>query len=122
VTADPELVETPEEAPSRASRAAGGCVLAGLSLMPLAVVFAVSPDAGILTTCGVGTAALWRAVRRPVSDSSATPPPLPEPPSGDVFAGETDEIDRVERGPEGVICIVHPKRVEVSRGPAPTEA
>lgn len=114
--------ETPVEEPEGASRAGGGCVLFGLGGGALAAVFAVSPDAGVLTVWGLGGAVLWWAVRRPVSDSSATPPPLPETPSGDVFAGETDEIDRVERGPEGVICIVHPKRVEVSHGPASTEA
>lgn len=65
MTADPEPVEMPEEAPGRASRAAGGCVLAGLGLVPVAVVFAVSPDAGVLTVAGLGTAALWWSVCRP---------------------------------------------------------
>lgn len=77
MTADPEPVETPEEAPSRASRAAGGCVLAGLGLAPVAVVFAVSPDAGVLTVAGLGTAALWWSVRRTPNHSPPPPKPLP---------------------------------------------
>lgn len=57
---------------------------------------------------------VWLFAAWQVSDSSATPPPLSTTPSGDVYAGETDEVDRVEWGPEGVVCIIHPKRIEVS--------
>ncbi|WP_332758264.1 hypothetical protein [Streptomyces sp. MT206] len=55
---------------------------------------------------------LWAAWG--VSDSSATPPPLPEIPSGDVYAGHVLRVDRVERGPEGVMCTVHVVREEVN--------
>ncbi|MER6484095.1 hypothetical protein ABT264_11205 [Streptomyces virginiae] len=56
----------------------------------------------------------WLAAVWWLSDSSATPPPLPETPSGDVYADERVEIDRIERGPEGVTCTIHPKRTEVN--------
>ncbi|KJY18395.1 hypothetical protein VR43_25235 [Streptomyces sp. NRRL S-104] len=46
-----------------------------------------------------------------MSDSSATPPPLPGTPSGDVFADELVEGATVFRSPEGVVFIVHPRRV-----------
>ncbi|MFD8948532.1 hypothetical protein ACFV0B_06725 [Streptomyces xanthophaeus] len=49
-----------------------------------------------------------------LSDSSATPPPLPNPPSGDEYAGQVVRVDRVERGPEGVMCTVHVVREEVN--------
>lgn len=49
-----------------------------------------------------------------LSDSSATPPPLPETPTGDKYAGEVLRVDRVERGPEGVMCTVHVVREEVN--------
>lgn len=60
--------------------------------------------------------AVWLAAVLHLSDSSATPPPLSGTPSGDVYADESTEVDRVERGPEGVVCIIHPKRTEVPRG------
>ncbi|MFJ9939345.1 hypothetical protein [Streptomyces erythrochromogenes] len=56
----------------------------------------------------------WLAAVWWLSDSSATPPPLPETPSGDVYAGEVLRVDRVERGPEGVTCTVHVVREEVN--------
>ena len=105
-----------ENAPDH-GRATGACVLVVLGVVVLAVVFAVSSTAGVLVTVGGGTGFLWWAVRRPVSDSSATPPPLPGAGTGDVYAGETEEVDRVEWGPEGVVCIIHPKRVEVRSTP-----
>ncbi|KOU48994.1 hypothetical protein ADK55_19195 [Streptomyces sp. WM4235] len=57
----------------------------------------------------------WLAAVWWLSDSSATPPPLPPAPSGDVFADDTVVVDRVERGPEGVVFIIHPVRQEVKR-------
>lgn len=48
-----------------------------------------------------------------MSDSSATPPPLPETPLGDVFADELAEGATVFRSPEGVVFIIHPLRREV---------
>ncbi|WP_405423546.1 hypothetical protein [Streptomyces erythrochromogenes] len=56
----------------------------------------------------------WLAAVWWLSDSSATPPPLPEAPSGDVYAGEVLRVDRVERSPEGVTCTVHVVREEVN--------
>lgn len=102
-----------EEQPQR-SHAAGACVLLILGGGALAAVIVAAPAAGVLLVWCLGMGALWRAVRRgPVSDSSATPPPVVAAPLGDVLAGETDEIARVVRIAEGVACIVHPVRVEV---------
>lgn len=96
------------------SPAAGACVLVVLGGGAMAVVFAVSPTAGILTTWTVGTAALARAARRRMSDSSATPPPRGVAPSGEVYADESATGARVVRSPEGVMCTIHPVREEVN--------
>lgn len=48
-----------------------------------------------------------------MSDSSATPPPLPTAPLGDVYADELAEGASVFRSPEGVVFIVHPLRREI---------
>lgn len=56
---------------------------------------------------------LWLWAAWSMSDTSATPPPLPETPSGDVYAGEVLRVDRVVRGPEGVMCTIHVVREEV---------
>ncbi|GAA3272725.1 hypothetical protein [Streptomyces lavendulae] len=53
--------------------------------------------------------AVWR-----LSDSSATPPPLPDPPSGDEYAGQIVRVDKVVKSPEGVMCTVHVIREEVN--------
>ncbi|MEW2635956.1 hypothetical protein AB0903_31040 [Streptomyces sp. NPDC048389] len=53
--------------------------------------------------------AAWR-----VSDSSATPPPEAVPPAGDVLAVERMEVARVVPIAEGVGCILHPVREEVT--------
>jgi hypothetical protein len=50
------------------SPAAGACVLVVLGAGVLAVVFAVSPTAGVLTTWAVGAAALARAARESGSE------------------------------------------------------
>jgi predicted MFS family arabinose efflux permease len=70
--------ETPVEEPETSSRAAGGCVLAVVGGVPLAAVFAVSPDAGVLAVWGVGTVALWWAVRRVPHAANPAPPPPSE--------------------------------------------
>jgi len=70
--------ETPVEEPEQPSRAAGGCVLTGLGGGVLAVVFAVSPEAGTLTVWGVGAGALWWAVRRVPRTANPAPPPPSE--------------------------------------------
>ncbi|WP_406355025.1 hypothetical protein OHB56_21140 [Streptomyces sp. NBC_01635] len=69
------------------SRTAGACVLAVLGGAALAVVFALSSEAGVLTVWAVGVTAVWRAARRPVSDSSAPPPPGEDRPSCSECAG-----------------------------------
>lgn len=94
------------------SRASGACVLVALASVVIGVVFAVSEAAGVLGMWLAATVLLYRSARR-MSGMPAPPPPEEGPPSGDVYAGETGEVDRVERGPEGVTCIIHPKRVEV---------
>lgn len=99
-----------EEGPARAS---GACVLVALAVVVAGSVFAVSTTAGILGAWLFGAVLLYRSARR-MSGMPATPPPRGAPPSGDVYAGETGEVDRVEWGPEGVTCIIHPKRVRVT--------
>ncbi|KOX34272.1 hypothetical protein ADL06_07725 [Streptomyces sp. NRRL F-6491] len=84
----------------RTGGALGGCWFTGTLLQKAPAAVVLVPVVWLL--------AAWR-----VSDSSATPPPLPIVPLGDVYADESDEVDRVEWGPEGVVCIIHPKRVEV---------
>lgn len=78
MTAEPEPVETPEETPSGASRAAGGCVLTVLGLVPLAVIFAVSREAGVLVTVGATTGVVWWHARRVPPAPNPAPPPPPE--------------------------------------------
>lgn len=81
------------------SPAAGACVLVVLGGGVAAGVFAASPTAGVLSVWGVGAAALWRAARRRVSDSSATPPPEGATPTVRVLPGQRDSrgIRRVTR-------------------------
>ncbi|MFJ6783734.1 hypothetical protein [Streptomyces yangpuensis] len=102
-----------DEEPSEPSRAAGGCVLTVAAGVPLGVVFAVSPEAGVLTVWGLVVAACGWQYRRGLSDTSATPPPLPETPSGDVYADESVEVDRIARGPGEGLTIIYPVRREV---------
>lgn len=99
------------------SPAAGACVLVVLGVGALAVVYAVSPTAGILTTWGVGVVALARAARRRMSDSSATPPP---PSGGTVYAGHRDEIERVQEGPGEGMLILYPVREPAATIPTDT--
>jgi hypothetical protein len=54
------LVEEPEQR----SAAAGGCVLVILGGMPLAVLWAVSAEAGVLAVWVAGAAAVWWSARR----------------------------------------------------------
>lgn len=70
--------ETPEEEQEGSSRAAGGCVAVALGGGVLAVVFAISQEAGTLTVWGVGTASLWWAVRRVPHAANPAPPPPSE--------------------------------------------
>lgn len=70
--------ETPVEEPEGASRAAGGCAAVVLAGIPLAVVFAVSPDVGVLTVWGISGVAVWWAVRRVPRTANPAPPPPSE--------------------------------------------
>lgn len=56
----------------------------------------------------------WAYAAWQMPDSSATPPPSGAAPSGDVYAGERCEIARVVPIAEGVGCILHPVREEVT--------
>ncbi|MFJ7159754.1 hypothetical protein ACIQUQ_33040 [Streptomyces sp. NPDC101118] len=58
---------------------------------------------------------VWCLAAWQLSDSSATPPQEAAAPLGDEFAGETGEIARVVRSPEGVMCTYHPVRTEESQ-------
>jgi len=91
----------------------GGCVVLVLSIGAFAAAYAISDAAALLSLWVLGAVSLYRAVRR---DVSTTPPLSEEAPSQDVFADESVEVERVERGPEGVMFIVHPKRTEVRSG------
>jgi hypothetical protein len=101
-----------EEEPAEPSRTAGGCVLVLLVTVVVAVTFRLSATVGILALWLVGTVTLWRAARRRMSDSPATPPPRGVAPSGDVYAGERCEVARVVPIAEGVGFILHPVREE----------
>lgn len=99
-----EQVEEPTEEPSRA---AGACVLVVLAGVVTAVVFAISPTAGVLSAWMVGALALWRSARR-MSDSSATPPPRGVALDSGVNAGRRLVKARAVYDPNGVMCITHP--------------
>lgn len=81
-----ESEREPEEEPER-SRTAGACVLVVLVALVVAVVFALSPTAGVLAVWLAGAVLLWRAARRRMSGSSATPPPGEDRPSCHECAG-----------------------------------
>ncbi|MFF5004123.1 hypothetical protein ACFY3G_14910 [Streptomyces phaeochromogenes] len=98
----------PAVEPEEPSRTAGACVLLVLAGVVTAVVFAISPTAGVLAVWVLGAVLLWRAAGR-MSDSSATPP---APLSGDVYAGHGDEIERVQEGPGEGLTILYPVRRE----------
>lgn len=99
----------PTTDPEEPSRTAGACVLIVLVSVVTAAVFAISETAGVLAMWMVGALLLWRSARRRMSDSSATPPP---PSQGDVFAGHSSEIARVQEGPGEGMWILYPVRGE----------
>lgn len=99
-----------EEEPSRA---AGACVLVVLGGVATAVVFAASPEAGVLAVWAIGGLLLWRAARRKGTDLPL-PSPTESPPLGDVYAGETGRAARVVKGPGG-ITIVHPETEPITK-------
>ncbi len=78
---------TADDEPVEGSPAAGACVLIALGAGATGAAFALSPTVGILSLWTVGTAALWRAARRRMSDMPATPPPREERPSCSECAG-----------------------------------
>ncbi|MFE6079989.1 hypothetical protein [Streptomyces virginiae] len=94
-----------------------GVPTAGALLVRLAVPLAGLAFAGRVLERAphliFATPVVWLWAAWSMSDSSATPPPLPESTLGDVYAVESTEAERVEWSPEGVICIVHPKRIPV---------
>lgn len=93
-----------EEEPSRT---AGRCVLVALGGGVVAVVFAVSSTAGVLSLWVVGAVAVWRAARR-MSDSRATPPPRGVAPDSDEAARRRLKKARGVYDPNGVMCTYHP--------------
>ncbi len=80
------------------SLAAGACVLSVVSGAALAGVFAVSWEAGVITTWAVAAAVLWSRARRRVSDSSATPPPEGVAPSGNYECAACSETTACPEG------------------------
>lgn len=102
----------PAVEPEEPSRAAGACVLIVLAGVATAVVFAISPTAGVLAVWVVGTFALWRAAGR-MSDSRATPPPRGVAPDSGEDARRRRAQARGVYDPNGVMCITHPPAEEV---------
>ncbi|MFD7990750.1 hypothetical protein [Streptomyces mexicanus] len=103
-----------EEQEPGGSSAAGGCVLVVLGGAALAAVFAASEEAGVLVVWALAVTAVWWSARHRKGTDQPLPSPTAPPSRGDVFAGETGEVARVVHSPEGVMCIVHPVREEVS--------
>jgi hypothetical protein len=100
-------VEEPEAEPSRA---AGGCVLAVLGGVLVAVAFAVDEAAGILLVVVAGAAALYRSARRSKSVQGAanpTPPPRATTPDDEETARRRLKKARAAYDPSGVMCIYH---------------
>lgn len=102
------------------SRAAGACVLVVLGVVSLAVVFAASDAAGILTVWVVGVVAVWRCARRRKGTDLPLPSPTAPPSRGDVYARETGRAARVVKGPGG-ITIIHPEIEHVTEPDLPRE-
>lgn len=71
--------EEPDETAPEPSRAAGGCVLAGLVIASVAALYAVSVTAVVLLAWAAGALALWRTVRRPTKIENHSPPPPRDP-------------------------------------------
>ncbi|MGA5108692.1 hypothetical protein [Streptomyces pseudogriseolus] len=93
--------EKAAEASPEPSRAAGWFVLLALAAVAVAVVFALSTEAGILSLWAAGTAALWRAARRRKSPDLPLPSPTVAPSRGDVYAVETGRAREVRRTSTG---------------------
>ena len=102
----------PADEPEEPSRTAGACVLVVLVAVAVAVVFRLSAAVGILSLWLVGALALWRAARRHMSDSSATPPPQEWHPSCSKCAGQ-EPLDAAPSEPQKGMLIYRfalPKR------------
>lgn len=102
----------PEDEPGT-SRAAGGCVALALGGATFAAVFAASTTAGVLLVWAAATASVWWAIRRHKGPDQPLPSPTESPSRGDVYAGETGEVDRIEKGPGG-LTLIYPKRQEAN--------
>lgn len=84
-----QQAEAEPEEPSGAGPMAGAVVLTVLGTGAAGGIVAVSQPIGILGLWAIGTGALWWALRRPVSDSSAPPPPGGDRPSCDECTGHS---------------------------------
>lgn len=73
---------------------AGGCVLLVLGGAGLAVVFALSTEAGILVVWVVGMAAVWWSARRRKGTYQPLPSPTGLPSPHDEEAGQTTLVHR----------------------------
>lgn len=104
------------------SRTQGACVLAGLVVVAVAALFAVSVAVGSLLLWGWGTVALWRSVRRTAN---------PAPPPGDGTPLDGEEAGQSGSGAirrEGMLIYLtedpdnpHRTRVHVERDNDATE-
>jgi hypothetical protein len=72
--ADEEVEAEPEGSP-----VAGACVLIALGGAALAVIYAVSPDAGIFAIWATGMFAMWRVARSVRRAPNPAPPPSSDP-------------------------------------------
>ncbi|MFJ5804852.1 hypothetical protein [Streptomyces sp. NPDC093093] len=99
-----------EEEIAKGSRAAGGCVLAGLVVAALAVVFALSREAGVLALWAAGAGGVYVAARRRMSDSSATPPPEGAAPLDGEHADQSDDNAEGAGTREGMSIIPDPNQ------------
>ncbi len=103
------------ETPAEPSRAAGCLVLLALAAVAVAVVFALSTEAGILSLWAAGTVALWRAAHHRKGTYQPLPSPTVAPSRGNVYAVETGRAREVRRLPSGGY-VIHPE-IEYVTGP-----
>jgi hypothetical protein len=87
--------EQPAPAPEERSAVAGGCVLVVLAGVPVAVAWALLPEAGVLAVWVVAVAAVWWSARRIGTDQPLPSPTEPPSPHGELPGqGPVDVVHR----------------------------